>query len=157
MARSVHDLLTNRASRKRTAIDDEIEPGTGFGRHSHLEMEIVTHVRQGAVTREDSLGNVVRTVAGDLQVMSAGTGVSHCEHIRDEDASSPSRSGCFTVIAVGTPVGQPQIPEGGSGRRPDERTSSEDPKAVAAYWRLVGETVFGKEPNRDRCEKAYER
>ena len=66
--------------------DDEIAPGTGFGRHSHADMEIVTYVRQGAVTHEDSAGNVGRTVAGDVQVMSAGTGISHSEHNRDEEA-----------------------------------------------------------------------
>src|SRR5258706_5014339 len=66
--------------------DNEIAPGTGFGRHSHADMEIVTYVRQGAVTHEDSAGNVGRTVAGDVQVMSAGTGISHSEHNRGEDA-----------------------------------------------------------------------
>jgi redox-sensitive bicupin YhaK (pirin superfamily) len=65
--------------------DDEIAPGTGFGRHSHADMEIVTYVREGAVTHEDSAGDVGRTVAGDVQVMSAGTGISHSEHNRDED------------------------------------------------------------------------
>jgi redox-sensitive bicupin YhaK (pirin superfamily) len=65
--------------------DDEIAPGTGFGRHSHADMEIVTYVHQGAVTHEDSTGNVGRTVAGDVQVMSAGTGLSHSEQNRDED------------------------------------------------------------------------
>jgi redox-sensitive bicupin YhaK (pirin superfamily) len=65
--------------------DDEIAPGTGFGRHSHANMEIVTYVRQGAVTHEDSTGNIGRTVAGDVQVMSAGTGISHSEHNRDKD------------------------------------------------------------------------
>lgn len=63
--------------------DDEIAPGTGFGRHSHADMEIVTYVREGAVTHEDSTGNVGRTLAGDVQVMSAGTGISHSEHNRD--------------------------------------------------------------------------
>ena len=63
--------------------DDEIAPGMGFGRHSHADMEIVTYVRQGAVTHEDSAGNLGRTVAGDVQVMSAGTGISHSEHNRD--------------------------------------------------------------------------
>lgn len=63
--------------------DDEIAPGSGFGRHSHADMEIVTYVREGAVTHEDSTGNVGRTLAGDVQVMSAGTGISHSEHNRD--------------------------------------------------------------------------
>jgi quercetin 2,3-dioxygenase len=65
--------------------DDEIAPGTGFGRHAHANMEIVTYVRQGAVTHEDSAGNVGRTISGDVQVMSAGTGISHSEQNRDED------------------------------------------------------------------------
>jgi hypothetical protein len=65
--------------------DDEIAPGTGFGRHSHADMEIVTYVRQGVVTHEDSTGNVGRTLTGDVQVMSAGTGISHSEHNRDDD------------------------------------------------------------------------
>src|SRR5258708_23446250 len=65
--------------------DDEIAPGTGFGRHSHADMEIVTYVRQGTVTHEDGAGNVGWTIAGDVQVMSAGTGISHSEHNRDED------------------------------------------------------------------------
>jgi redox-sensitive bicupin YhaK (pirin superfamily) len=60
--------------------DDEIAPGTGFGLHGHADMEIVTYVRQGAVTHEDSAGHVGRTAAGDVQVMSAGTGISHSEH-----------------------------------------------------------------------------
>ena len=60
--------------------DDEIAPGTGFGRHGHADMEIVTYVRQGVVTHEDSAGNVGHIVAGDVQVMSAGKGISHSEH-----------------------------------------------------------------------------
>ena len=59
--------------------DDEIAPGTGFGRHPHADMEIITYVRQGVVTHEDSSGNIGRTVAGDVQVMSAGTGITHSE------------------------------------------------------------------------------
>ena len=66
--------------------DDEIAPGTGFGRHPHANMEIVTYVRQGVVTHEDSAGNAGRTVAGDVQIMSAGTGITHSEYNRDEEA-----------------------------------------------------------------------
>ena len=66
--------------------DDEIAPGTGFGRHGHADMEIVTYVRQGVVTHEDSAGNVGHIVAGDVQVMSAGKGISHSEHNYGEDS-----------------------------------------------------------------------
>jgi quercetin 2,3-dioxygenase len=65
--------------------DDEIAPGTGFSLHGHADMEIVTYVRQGAVTHQDSAGHVGRTAAGDVQVMSAGTGIRHSEHNDGED------------------------------------------------------------------------
>lgn len=60
--------------------DDEIAPGRGFDPHPHREMEIVTYVRQGAITHRDSLGNEGRTEAGDVQVMHAGTGIEHAEY-----------------------------------------------------------------------------
>lgn len=59
--------------------DDAIAPQTGFPMHPHHDMEIITYVREGAITHTDSLGNHGRTVAGDVQVMSAGTGVRHAE------------------------------------------------------------------------------
>jgi redox-sensitive bicupin YhaK (pirin superfamily) len=60
--------------------DDEIAPGTGFDPHPHRDMEIITYVRDGAITHEDSLGNRGRTAAGDVQVMHAGTGIVHAEY-----------------------------------------------------------------------------
>ncbi|MDR2710187.1 MAG: pirin family protein, partial [Burkholderiales bacterium] len=60
--------------------DDTIAPGTGFPLHPHADMEIVTYVREGAITHQDSLGNKGRTEAGDVQVMSAGTGIRHSEY-----------------------------------------------------------------------------
>ncbi|WP_026380930.1 pirin family protein [Afifella pfennigii] len=59
--------------------DDTIAPQEGFPRHPHRDMEIVTYVRQGAITHRDHLGNEGRTVAGDVQVMSAGSGIAHEE------------------------------------------------------------------------------
>jgi quercetin 2,3-dioxygenase len=59
--------------------DDEIEAGQGFAPHSHNDMEIITYVREGAITHKDSLGNSGRTDAGDVQVMSAGNGIQHAE------------------------------------------------------------------------------
>ena len=59
--------------------DDAIRPNSGFPTHAHADMEIVTYVRTGAITHRDSLGNEGRTVAGDVQVMSAGSGVRHSE------------------------------------------------------------------------------
>jgi redox-sensitive bicupin YhaK (pirin superfamily) len=60
--------------------DDEIAPNSGFPPHPHADMEIITYVREGAITHKDSLGNEGRTGAGDVQVMSAGTGVRHAEY-----------------------------------------------------------------------------
>jgi redox-sensitive bicupin YhaK (pirin superfamily) len=60
--------------------DDEIAPNSGFPPHPHADMEIITYVRDGAISHKDSLGNEGRTAAGDVQVMSAGTGIRHAEY-----------------------------------------------------------------------------
>jgi quercetin 2,3-dioxygenase len=60
--------------------DDEIAPNSGFPPHPHANMEIITYVREGAITHQDSLGNKGRTEAGDVQVMSAGSGIRHAEY-----------------------------------------------------------------------------
>ena len=68
--------------------DDKIAPKTGFPPHPHRDMEIVTYVRSGAITHRDSLGNTGRTGAGDVQVMSAGSGVTHAEYnLEDEETT----------------------------------------------------------------------
>jgi quercetin 2,3-dioxygenase len=59
--------------------DDEIAPGTGFGLHGHANMEIISYVRDGIVTHRDSIGNIGRIAAGDVQAISAGTGIRHSE------------------------------------------------------------------------------
>jgi redox-sensitive bicupin YhaK (pirin superfamily) len=60
--------------------DDTIAAGTGFPPHPHADTEIITYVREGAITHQDNLGNKGRTEAGDVQVMSAGTGIRHSEY-----------------------------------------------------------------------------
>lgn len=65
--------------------DDEIAPKSGFPPHPHANMEIITYVREGAITHQDSMGNSGRTQAGDVQVMSAGTGVRHAEYNLDDE------------------------------------------------------------------------
>lgn len=68
--------------------DDTIQPKTGFPPHPHSDMEIITYVRSGAITHQDSLGNKGRTEAGDVQVMSAGSGVTHAEYNLEDEATT---------------------------------------------------------------------
>ena len=114
--------------RLRVWNDDEIAAKSGFPPHPHADMEIITYVRTGAITHEDSMGNKGRTGAGDVQVMSAGTGVRHSEfNLEDEmttlfqiwieadtRGATPSwgakvfpkndRTGQFSVLASGDPT-----------------------------------------------------
>ena len=107
--------------------DDKIAAKSGFPPHPHRDMEIVTYVRTGAITHQDSMGNKGRTGAGDVQVMSAGTGVTHAEYnLEDEDTTlfqiwietdrpgaepqwgampfpKESRQGAFQLLASGDP------------------------------------------------------
>jgi hypothetical protein len=114
--------------------DDKIGPKSGFPPHPHGDMEIVTFVRTGAITHKDSMGNTGRTGAGDVQVMSAGSGVVHAEYnLEDEDTTlfqlwiipdqtggEPSwgmrefprgeRSGKWVVLASGDPDADGSLP-----------------------------------------------
>jgi redox-sensitive bicupin YhaK (pirin superfamily) len=120
--------------RLRVWNDDTIAPKSGFPPHPHRDMEIVTYVRSGAITHRDSLGNEGRTGAGDVQVMSAGTGIVHSEfNLEDEPTTlfqiwiEPTRageapgwgakpfprgdrSGRFVVLASGDPVDVDALP-----------------------------------------------
>lgn len=64
----------------RVINDDSIAPGTGFGSHAHDNMEIITIILEGAVEHKDSMGVISHIRAGDIQIMSAGSGVIHSEH-----------------------------------------------------------------------------
>ena len=120
--------------------DDEIDGNTGFPPHSHADMEIITYVRSGAITHKDSLGNEGRTEAGDVQVMSAGTGIEHAEYNREPGTTTlfqiwivpstrggtPSwgakpfpksdRSGKFVVLASGMKGDDDALPIRADGR-----------------------------------------
>ncbi len=83
--------------------DDTIEPHTGFDLHGHRDMEIITYVREGAITHKDHLGNQGRTEAGDVQVMSAGNGIQHAEHNREDEATRIFQIWIAPSQAGGTP------------------------------------------------------
>jgi len=82
--------------------DDTIAPGTGFPPHPHSDMEIITYVREGAITHGDNLGNHGRTEAGDVQVMSAGTGIRHSEFNME-----PGQTRLFQIWIKPAQIGEP--------------------------------------------------
>ena len=114
--------------------DDSIAARSGFPPHPHRDMEIITYVRSGAITHQDSLGNRGRTEAGDVQVMSAGSGIIHSEMNEENEATQlfqiwimpdekglpPSwgtkpfpkeqRSGSFITLASGLPGDTDALP-----------------------------------------------
>ena len=82
-----HDPARMHWGRLRVWNDDTIAPHSGFPAHPHRDMEIVTYVREGAISHQDSLGSCGRTEAGDVQVMSAGTGIVHSEYNLEDTAT----------------------------------------------------------------------
>jgi redox-sensitive bicupin YhaK (pirin superfamily) len=82
-----HDPARTSWGNLRVWNDDTIAAKSGFPPHPHNDMEIITYVREGAITHRDSMGNEGRTEAGDVQVMSAGKGVTHSEYNREDKAT----------------------------------------------------------------------
>lgn len=138
--------------------DDEIAPNSGFPAHPHKDMEIITYVRKGAITHQDSMGNTGKTGAGDVQVMSAGTGVRHAEYNLEPetttlfqiwimpraDGGAPSwgakpfpkgeRSGKFVTLASGFAEDDDALPI-----RADARVLGATIKAGESLTHSVGE------------------
>lgn len=93
--------------------DDRIAPQSGFPPHPHADMEIITYVRTGAITHKDSLGNEGRTEAGDVQVMSAGTGIRHAEYNLENEATTLFQIWIIPKRTGGSPSwGQKPFPKG---------------------------------------------
>lgn len=83
-----HDPGRTQWGNLRVWNDDAIQPKTGFPPHPHSNMEIITYVRQGAISHRDNLGNSGRTEAGDVQVMSAGSGIAHSEYNLEDEVTT---------------------------------------------------------------------
>ena len=142
--------------------DDTIEPRGGFPPHPHADMEIITYVRKGAITHKDNLGNQGRTEAGDVQVMSAGTGIAHSEYNMEAEPTqlfqiwikptrrgeAPSwgarpfpksdRSGRFVTLASGLPGDTDALPI-----RSDARVAAATLKAGEAASYTLGAGRYG--------------
>ncbi len=126
--------------------DDTIAADTGFPPHPHADMEIITYVREGAITHQDSMGNTGRTEAGDVQVMSAGSGVRHSEYNLEADATKIFQIWIEPTTRGAAPAwGAKPFPKGGRSGRfvtlasgfPDDT----DALPIRADARVVGATL----------------
>ena len=126
--------------------DDEIAPNSGFPAHPHANMEIITYVREGAISHRDNQGNSGRTEAGDVQVMSAGSGIAHSEYNMEDEVTRIFQIWILPDQAGGQPTwGAKPFPKGeragnfvvlASGIEGDE-----DALPIRANARVVGATL----------------
>ncbi len=107
----------------RVINDDWVKPGAGFGTHSHRDMEIITYVLEGALEHRDSMGNGSVIRPGDVQRMSAGTGISHSEYNH-----SPTAPVHFLQIWI--------LPER-QGIEPSYEQRLFPPEKLRGQWRLI--------------------
>ena len=130
----------------RVINEDRIAAGTGFGTHPHRDMEIITYVRTGAITHQDSLGNKGRTAAGDIQVMSAGSGIRHAEYNLEGETTTLFQIWIMPRTRGGQPCwGTKPFPKGDRAGRLAVLASGyeEDTEAlrIRADARLLGGTI----------------
>ena len=126
--------------------DDIIQPKTGFPPHPHANMEIITYVRKGAITHRDSLGNMGRTEAGDVQVMSAGTGITHSEVNAEDEATTLFQIWILPDAAGGQPQwGAQPFPKGDRAGKfvtlASGISGDEGALPIRAQARVVGATL----------------
>jgi len=126
--------------------DDTIQAGTGFPPHPHADMEIVTYVREGAISHQDDQGNKGRTEAGDVQVMSAGTGIRHAEYNMEPGVTRIFQIWIIPDERGGAPAwGTKPFPKGGRSGRFIALASGiagdEDALPIRADARVLGATL----------------
>jgi quercetin 2,3-dioxygenase len=139
--------------------DDEIAPNTGFPPHPHANMEIITYVREGAITHQDSLGNKGRTEAGDVQVMSAGTGIRHSEYNLEPNKTKIFQIWIQPVVQGGQPTwGAKPFPKADRSGKLVTLASGiagdEDALPIRANARVLGTTLKAGESAEYATDKA---
>lgn len=107
----------------RVINEDDVAPGKGFGTHPHWDMEIVTYVVKGTIAHRDTMGNVTEVKAGEIQVMSAGTGIEHSEF-------NPSPSQPVKLLQIWLKVAEKGLP-------PAYAQKALDPRALSDRWELL--------------------
>lgn len=126
--------------------DDEIAPNSGFPPHPHADMEIITYVRDGAITHQDDLGNRGRTEAGDVQVMSAGSGIRHAEYNLEPETTRIFQIWIEPAARGGDPAwGARPFPRGERAGRfvtlASGRVGDDDALPIRADARVLGATL----------------
>ena len=99
----------------RVINDDKVVAGAGFGTHSHQDMEIISYVKKGTIEHEDSMGNVTQLPAGEFQLMTAGTGVTHSEY-------NPSKADALEFLQIWIQPNQLEIEPGYQQKRFEPRS-----------------------------------
>lgn len=126
--------------------DDTIAPQTGFPAHPHNDMEIITYVRKGAITHRDNMGNEGRTEAGDVQVMSAGSGIRHSEYNLEQEDTQIFQIWIIPNQRGGEPGwGARPFPKGDRAGRfvplASGRANDDDALPIRTDARVLGATV----------------
>ncbi|BDU17045.1 pirin family protein [Lysobacter auxotrophicus] len=147
---SYHDAARMGWGALRVWNDDTIAANTGFPPHPHSDMEIITYVREGAITHQDNLGNKGRTEAGDVQVMSAGTGIQHAEYNLEPDTTRIFQIWIIPDARGGAPTwGSKPFPKGERSGRFVTLASGiagdEDALPIRAQARVLGLTLAAGE------------
>jgi hypothetical protein len=141
--------------------DDEIAPAGGFPLHAHVNMEIITYCTRGAISHRDSLGNSGRIVAGDVQVISAGTGIRHSEFNLEKETTCIFQIWIKPTVDGGSPAwGTKQFPKVGRVGRlvvlASGFKSDGEALPIRAQARVLGATlVLGQTVEYEAAEGRY--